>query len=94
MGRWGGPEAHHRGFDGLSLAEEGEWQGDFCFVQLADPQRGSAVEPSFWRFSRCFALISGLEVALAASRLGMLHGDKSWEEEKAMLSGALSFKMP
>lgn len=52
-------KAHHRSFDGLTVAEEGEWRGGLSFVQLADPQ------------------------------LGMLHGDKSWEEEKAMLSLAV-----
>lgn len=52
-------KAHHRCFDGLSFAEEGDWQGSFSFVQIADPQ------------------------------LGMLHGDRSWEEERAMLSLAV-----
>ncbi|CAE7703976.1 unnamed protein product, partial [Symbiodinium sp. CCMP2456] len=31
-------KAHHRCFDGLSFAEEGDWQGSFSFVQIADPQ--------------------------------------------------------
>ena len=51
--------ASNRGFRGLDFAREGQWRGDFAFVQLADPQ------------------------------LGMLHWNKSWEEEGAMLKKAV-----
>eukprot|EP00439_Symbiodinium_sp_Y106_P057867 s5786_g8.t1 len=42
-------KAHHRCFDGLSFAEEGDWQGSFSFVQIADPQpraQGASAKPA------------------------------------------------
>lgn len=47
--------AQRRTYEGFTQEEEGEWDGDYDFVQLADPQ------------------------------FGMLHFDKSWKEEEAML---------
>lgn len=47
--------AKDRTYEGFTEEEEGDWDGDYDFIQLADPQ------------------------------LGMLHWDKGWSEEAAML---------
>ncbi len=88
------------------LGQEGIWQGDFSFVQLADPQSlGQSFtallleEPALTHFLQydnkqtfpnhlesgpycisVFFLLYFFSWNLIILRLGMLHGDKSWEE--------------
>ena len=84
------------------LGQEGIWQGDFSFVQLADPQslgqsfsalllENRGFKPSItitktflnesWILAyTCIHVFYFPPWTLLILRLGMLHGDKSWEE--------------